>query len=160
MQSSGEPNQDRISWKQARTLLSPKSGNGQWKNIRSWTSRIQAAAKIKNLGEEVLGLTDVNARMSAGDCGICKFRSLRLGVAPGEFSKKAEQVFFGDLYTIEEQSKAGGWIKIVTRSGQRGWIETHCHYGVSKGEFKVLSSFKRANTLNFLVNSISTPLRA
>ena len=150
---------ENSSWSQIKARVIAAGIPSQQKDVRFWASRKRAASIINAIGKEVE--TSVSSRpvIAVGDCGVCRHRYLRLGINPAEFSRTSEKIAFGSLYRVIEISKNGGWIKIQMQKGQVGWIEACTHFAISSGEHKVLTSLKRTNTLNFLVNAIaSTPL--
>ena len=110
---------------------------------------------ICTIGAEVAASASGVPVIKEGECGVCRHRSLRLGVNPAEFNRRSEKIAFGALYMVEEVSRNGSWIKVRMQKGETGWIESRSHFGISSGEHKVLSSLKRTNTLNFLINAIA-----
>lgn len=143
------------SWKEVRAALVNADQFKQWTDVRAWVSRKKAASRIKTLGKEFSVLCEKSKSISAGDYGICRFRSAPLAMEPDNFSQSESEMYFGNLYLVEEVSENGSWIKIATRAGVSGWLESRNHFYISRGEYKILSTFRRSESLNFLVNALS-----
>ncbi len=151
--SSEQPS--KPSWKEVRNSLANADHFKQWTDVRAWVSRKKAASRIKSLGKEFSVVYEKSKMIQVGDHGICRFRSAPLAIEADNFSQSDAEMFFGNLYVIEEISENQAWIKIATPAGVTGWLEARNHFYISRGEYKILSTFRRSEALNFLVNALS-----
>ena len=153
--SSSSSNKQSPLWDDVRHLVTQDSAASESGRMRTWTSGINALKKLSRIHSDLIEAAERFCLPSAGDKGICRFRSLRLGKAPGNFEKSGAAISFGELYQVEDISAQRGWLKITTTAGISGWIESNAHFGVSRGEYKILASFKRNHRASFVVNVLS-----
>jgi hypothetical protein len=144
-------------WDDVRHLVAQGSAASESDRMRVWTCGVNALKKLSRIHSDLIEAAERFCLPSIGDKGICRFRALSL-CAPaevGKFEKSSDSISFGELYQVEEISAQRGWIKISSLAGGSGWIESHAHFGLSRGEYKILSSFKRNHRASFVVNVLS-----
>ncbi len=144
-------------WDDVRHLVAQGSATSESDRIRVWTCGVNALKKLSRINSDLIEAENRFSLPNIGDKGICRFRELSLctPVAIGKFEKSGSAISFGELYQVEDISAQRGWIKISSPAGGSGWIESQAHFGLSRGEYKILSSFKRNHRASFVVNVLS-----
>ena len=100
-------------------------------------------------------ICEPQARVFTGGYGLTRYRLLELHNAPSEDSDLMGSLYFGDLYRIVEVSESLRWLKVESiANGHNGWMRREHHFGISNGEYKILSG-KKSLALGFLINALS-----
>lgn len=142
------------SWSEAKQVIALAKGPTE-RDIRWWATRVRTEQGLSRMYQEVKNEERaLTLKISLGGYGICRHRVAPLSTQSDFQNGSGEDLTFGDLYRVTSESPCRRMIHVESPNGRAGWLPKEKHFGITRGEFKILSNSGKGFVLNYLVTAI------